>query len=123
MMQQVSITIDISDLKNALDFYVQALSCVLKNQHSDDWAVISVGGVDINLLEKQAGTVAAAEHKRSYERHWTPVHLDFSVEDVSVAMELVNQYGGVVEGHEISEDSDFAHCADPFGNGFCLVGA
>lgn len=122
MPQQVSITIDVSDLTNALEFYMQALSCELKNKHSDDWAVISIGGVHINLLERKTGTVAAAEHKRSYERHWTPVHLDFSVESVSATIDLVKQYGGSIDGHVPSEGSKLAHCADPFGNGFCLVG-
>ncbi len=122
MSHQISITIDVADLANATDFYVNALSCQFKKKNTDDWAVISVSGMDINLLERQAGTVAAAEQKRSYSRHWTPVHLDFGVESVPLAMELVKKHGGSVEGNVDPKTANFAQCADPFGNGFCLVG-
>ncbi|WP_019617245.1 VOC family protein [Psychromonas ossibalaenae] len=121
MSQKISITIDVADLTKAIDFYVQALSCDLKDKHSEDWAVLSIGGLNINLLEKNEGTTAAAEHKRSYKRHWTPVHLDFNVDNLEASMELVKKYGGEVEGHVSAEDSAFAHCSDPFGNGFCIV--
>ncbi|NOI67360.1 VOC family protein [Vibrio sp. 99-8-1] len=121
MSQQISITIDVEDLTKAIEFYVQALSCELKSKNSQDWAVLSLAGIDINLLEKKEGTIAAAAHKRSYERHWTPVHLDLNVENLDNSMALVKQYGGKVEEHISSENSAFAHCADPFGNGFCMV--
>ena len=123
MSQTISITIDVAELTKALNFYVQALSCQLKNKQSEDWAVISIGGLDINLIEKKEGTIAAAKHKRSYKRHWTPVHLDFNVDSVEASMALVKNNGGTVEGHVVSEDSAFAHCSDPFGNGFCIVGS
>lgn len=121
MSQQISMTIDVADLTGAMDFYVEALSCDMKKKYSDGWAVVAADGVNINLVEQPAGSVAAADHKRSYQRHWTPVHLDFGVADVPAAMELVKKHGGTVEGHVTSDGSDFAHCADPFGNGFCLV--
>jgi len=31
----------------------------------------------------------AGEHRRTYERHWTPVHLDFHVENFSEAVDRV----------------------------------
>ncbi len=121
MPQPVSVSIDVADLTRATEFYVHALSCEIKKKYSDNWAVLVIGGLDIHLLEKRAGTIAAAEQKRHYERHWTPVHLDFGVEDVKIAIELVKQHGGSSEGYEIGEAADIAHCADPFGNGFCLI--
>lgn len=123
MSHSISITIDVADLASAIDFYTKALSCELKTKHSDDWAELTSGGTSINVLEKPAGSIAAAAHKRNYDRHWTPVHIDFSVEDVADTADRVKQHNGVVEGHVVSEDTDFAHCSDPFGNGFCLVKA
>ena len=119
MLPQVSITVDVADLSAATVFYTQALGCELKKKNSDDWTVLSVGTLDINLLEKAAGTVAAADQKRSYERHWTPIHFDFGVNDVAATAALVQTHGGSIEGEA---SADFAACVDPFGNGFCLVG-
>ena len=121
MPQPVSVSIDVADLTRATEFYVQALSCKIKTRYSDIWAVVTIGGLDIHLQEKHAGTIAAAEQKRHYERHWTPVHLDFGVENVEIAMGLVKQHGGSTEGYESGEAADIGHCADPFGNGFCLI--
>lgn len=120
MLPQISITVDVPDLSVATAFYTHALGCDFKVKNSDDWAVLSVGALDINLLVKASETVAAADQKRSYERHWTPVHFDFGVKDVQATAALVQEHGGSVEG-EITEG--FAPCVDPFGNGFCLVGA
>lgn len=121
MPQLVSVSIDVNDLKRATEFYTSALSCEMKTIYSDVWAVVAIGGLDIHLLEKDERTIAAAGQKRGYDRHWTPVHLDFSVEKVEVVMQMVQQQGGTVEGHEIGENAEIAHCADPFGNGFCLI--
>ena len=108
-----------ADLKAATDFYMQALSGEMKTKRSDEWAVISIGGLNINLLERASGTVAAADQKRGYERHWTPIHFDFGVDDVVATAALVQKHGGSIEG---DVTPNFAPCVDPFGNGFCLVG-
>lgn len=121
MPHSVSVSIDVSDLTRATAFYVEALSCELKTRYSDTWAVLTIRGLDIHLLEKRAETIAAADEKRHYERHWTPVHLDFSVDNVEFAMKTVKQAGGSVDQYIAGESADIAHCADPFGNGFCLI--
>lgn len=120
MSPKISITVDVADLLVATKFYTEALGCELKNKNSGDWNVIRVGELDINLLEKAAGTTAAANQKRSYARHWTPVHFDVGVDDVSATAALVRMHGGTIEGDVTPM---FAPCADPFGNGFCLVGS
>lgn len=121
MTQKLSITIDVANLTQAIDFYVQALSCKLKDNTTADWAVLSIDGLDINLLERSEGTIAAAEHKRSYQRHWTPVHLDWTVDNIETSIQLIEKHGGLVEKHVASEETAFAHCSDPFGNGFCII--
>ena len=59
---------------------------------------------------------------RRYERHWTPVHLDFIVADLAAAVSRAEAAGALREG-AIREYSwgDVALFSDPFGNGFCFI--
>src|SRR3546814_20497259 len=59
---------------------------------------------------------------RHYNRHWTPVHPDFSVADLGDAIARARAAGAVQEGETL--DLPYgrqAMFADPFGNGFCLI--
>ena len=80
--------------------------------------------VPIYLLQKQAGTPIspAGEGRRSYDRHWSPVHFDFVVEHLDQARECAIAAGAVKEGE--TSDAPYgrlAMFADPFGHGFCLI--
>jgi len=105
----------------ALEFYTQALGCDFKKKYSAVWQVVTIEGLDIHLQQKAAGTAAAGEDRRDYRRHWTPVHLDFIVEDIRPTGAAIEEYGGCIENQSYSEQADIAHCADPFGNGFCVI--
>src|ERR1044071_5808394 len=97
-MARVSICIDVSDLPLATRFYCAAIGCLLeKTQESHN--TLSSDGVTLQLLLKAAGTNAnsAPGCIRTYERHWTPVHLDFEVSDIDEAMARVERQRGVVE--------------------------
>jgi predicted enzyme related to lactoylglutathione lyase len=109
-------------LKAATTFYCDALGCSLDDEQASHNA-LSVGGATLHLLLKAAGTDAtrAGSSIRTYERHWTPVHLDFDVEDIDAAVARVQRSGGTFEGLERDESGAAAFCADPFGNGFCLL--
>lgn len=121
MGNRVSISIDVADMEQALSFYTKALSCAFKKKYTDGWQVIVLGGVDIHLQQKDAGTPATGEHRRDYARHWTPVHLDFTVADIRPVCTAIEKCGGSVEKQSFSEQADIANCADPFGNGFCVI--
>ncbi len=121
MNNRASVSIDVSDMGQALDFYTQALECDFKKKYSDEWQVVAIAGLDIHLQQKAAGTVAAGEHRRDYKRHRTPVHLDFTVEDIRPTCVAIEEHGGCVENQSFSQQADIAHCADPFGNGFCVI--
>ena len=121
MIKSVSVSIDVNNVQLAIDFYTKALSCVFKTKYSESWAVVSIGVLDIHLQEKKAGTRGAGEEKRHYNRHWTPLHLDFGTDDISAVCDVVNENGGSVESKSFGETADIAHCADPFGNGFCVI--
>ena len=78
----------------------------------------------IYLLMKPAGDSASsvARLQRGYDRHWTPVHLDFMVADVSAAVERAVTFGAKQEGNIQSFAwGRLAVLSDPFGHGFCLL--
>jgi predicted enzyme related to lactoylglutathione lyase len=73
---------------------------------------------------KPAGDSASsvARLPRGYDRHWTPVHLDFVVADVSAAVERAVTFGAKQEGNIRSFVwGRLAVLSDPFGHGFCLL--
>lgn len=121
-MIRVSISIDVPDLQAAEKFYTDALNC-RKLRDQGKMVVLSTDNADIYLLEKEAGSepLASADTVRDYGRHWTPVHLDFLCENVDELVAKVVACGGTHEGGESGEWGAIAHCADPFGNGFCLI--
>jgi len=86
-------------------------------------AILSVENTDIYLQEKASGTtpLASSDIVRDYKRHWTPVHLDFICDNVDAVVAKVLAYGGLHEGGEKGEWGSIAYCADPFGNGFCVI--
>ena len=76
---KISVSIDVSNLKKAENFYVEALGCKKVRDQGRDMIVLSVENTDIYLQEKEAGTkpLESSDVVRSYDRHWTPIHLDF----------------------------------------------
>ena len=121
MSNKVSVSIDVLDMRQAVDFYTKALGCRFNAKYNDEWQVVGAGDLDIHLQQKESGTIAAGEDRRDYRRHWTPVHLDFTVKDIRPICAAVETHGGCVEDQSFSERADIAHCADPFGNGFCVI--
>lgn len=122
-MVAASVSIDVPDVSKAAGFYTGALGCRIVREPSPGWVVLAAGSLEIHLLARDAGTPATAGGgtSRSYERHWTPVHLDFIHEDVPGTVGRVVEHGGIHEGGAKGEWGEIAHCADPFGNGFCVI--
>lgn len=76
------------------------------------------------LLEKPRGSepFPGVSAPREYVRHWTPVHLDFVVDDVASAVGRAPAAGATCEGDVATFAwGRIATLADPFGHGFCLV--
>ena len=121
MLAKATVSIDVSDMKQAIEFYTQALGCEFKKKYTDEWQVVTAGSLDLHIQQKEEGSIAAADHRRDYSRHWTPVHLDFIVDDIKPACDAVEKFGGTVEKQSFSEVADLANCADPFGNGFDFI--
>lgn len=75
--------------------------------------------IDVDDLEKAIRFYTEARH---YQRHWTPVHLDFAVDDLEPAVRRAQVAGARVED-AITEHAwgCMALLSDPFGHGFCLL--
>jgi predicted enzyme related to lactoylglutathione lyase len=119
------VCIDVEDIEKAIMFYVGALGLEVGRRFDDRWVELLGARAPIDLLERPDGSPTNPQPSapaRSYERHWTPVHLDFVVEDMDVAVERVRRAGGALEG-DVEEYSygRLARMADPFGNGLCLL--
>lgn len=89
-MPGLLVNIDAPDLANAVRFYTTALGLEVARHLGPDIAELRGAPSPIYLTQR---TEAAP---RTYERHWTPVHLAF------------------VWGR-------YRVLADPFGHGFCLL--
>ena len=122
-MIKISISIDVSNLKKAETFYVEALGCKKVRDQGSNMVVLSVENSDIYLQEKEPGTkpLLSSSVVRNYERHWTPVHLDFICDNVDQLVSKILDFGGAHEGGDSGDWGSIAYCVDPFGNGFCVI--
>jgi predicted enzyme related to lactoylglutathione lyase len=114
----------VDDLPRATDFYTRALPLTVGRRFGQFAVELTGGSSRIYLLEKPAGThpLPGIDHRRSYERHWTPVHLDFVVPDIAAAVAQAREAGARMEGEVRKEIwGSIATLADPFGHGFCLL--
>ncbi|HUH58844.1 MAG TPA: VOC family protein [Candidimonas sp.] len=118
------INIDVPELGPAIDFYCAALPFTLNRTIDGDVAELSGGSTTMYLLRQGAGTrpVKSLAEVRRYARHWTPVHVDFVVDDVEQAAQRARNAGAVRESECVQwRGSKCISFADPFGHGFCLI--
>lgn len=121
---QVMVNIDVPDLVPAIAFYTAALGLTLSRVIEDDVAELSGASSVIYLLQKPAGSHAAngLARARDYARHWTPVHMDFVVDDVETAAQRAIDAGAIRESECVEwNGSRCITFSDPFGHGFCLI--
>jgi len=120
----ILINIDVDDLARAETFYTTAFELRVARRFGSHSVELLGGSSPMYLLVKPAGTPAtvAGDTLRTYARHWTPVHADFVVTDMDLAVTRALAAGAVQE-REVTTHSwgKLALMADPFGNGFCLV--
>lgn len=119
----VLINTDVPDLSRAITFYQEALGLKLLRILDGDVAELGGGGASIFLLLKNTDSTATIAHsQRHYSRHWTPVHLDFVVEDIMSAAKIAESAGAARESDCVEwRGSKCITFSDPFGHGFCLI--
>ena len=122
-MIELLVNIDVEDIEKAVAFYCAAFDLSIGRRF--DGSVELLGSsVPIYLLSEMDGSPAslAATQRRNYQRHWTPVHLDFVVSDLSAAVKRAVGAGARAEGEIRSHEwGRIVTLSDPFGNGFCLI--
>jgi predicted enzyme related to lactoylglutathione lyase len=120
----LSVSVDVPNLEEGIAFYSQAFGFTKVATPVPGVVVLKAGEATLCLLEKAAGTAPspATAERRRYDRHWTPVHLDFHVSDMKAALALALKAGAKQEQvFEHPEHGSAAFCSDPFGHGFCLL--
>ncbi|QYY33425.1 VOC family protein [Cupriavidus pinatubonensis] len=122
---QLLINVDVDDLPRGIGFYQEGLGLRLSRKLFDDTVAEMTGGATpIYLLVKPAGTrpTSRADTRRDYRRHWTPVHLDFVVDNLEAAIERALEAGAEIE--DWPQEFDWgrqATLSDPFGHGLCFI--
>lgn len=123
-MPGLLLNIDVPDIEAGERFYCDALGLRVGRRFGDDFVELLGAGAPLYLLLKKAGTPIgpAGGDTRRYERHWSPIHPDFVVEDMDAAIARAVAAGAVQEGETCDAPyGKLAMFADPFGHGFCLI--
>ena len=118
------ICIDVDDMPRANAFYTDGLGLQIGRRLHDDWVEILGAGSPIDLLLNAAGNqpVKGNPAVRSYRRHWTPVHLDFVVDDIDAAVVRLLAHDATLESRVADRPyGRIAGLADPFGHGLDLL--
>lgn len=117
---RLEICIDVDDVDRAVEFYGRGLGLVVV-EHHPDWGQLELDEQKFWIMKVAAGSEGPIT--RDYDRHWTPVHLDFLVDDIDQAVARAVAAGGRLDG-EITRNpqrADLANLSDPAGNGVDLV--
>ena len=88
IVMELRICIDVDNIARAIAFYTQGLELRVGRRFDSGFAELPGAGSPIDLLLNAARTHpnAGYQETRHYQRHWTPVHLDFVVDDVNAAV-------------------------------------
>jgi predicted enzyme related to lactoylglutathione lyase len=121
----IRICIDVDDLERGIAFYTQGFGLRLGRRLRTDWAELLGSSSPIDLLANAPGTAPigkAHPQRRDYARHWTPVHLDFVVQDIEDAVSRLVALGAKLEAPIADRPwGRMASMADPFGHGIDLL--
>jgi predicted enzyme related to lactoylglutathione lyase len=123
-MPETHVYVEIDDLERGIEFYVNGLGLTLKRRLTERWVELAGAQVPIHLLARPEPEFESGGHvlHKDFSRHWTPVHLDFVMEDLEAAVERAVRAGATLE-RRVDHPGlwQMAALADPFGNGFDLI--
>lgn len=120
----LQVNLDVDDLDKAVRFYSSALGLKVGRRLGAFGVEMLGSSVPIYLLVKSSGTLASetTSQVRDYQRHWTPIHLDFVVDEIDPAVQRAIEVGAHLEQPITAHKwGKLALMADPFGHGFCFV--
>ena len=123
-MVLLHVYVEVTEATLGIDFYCHGLGLTLKRRLSPTWIELAGANCPLYLLANRPAIadLGSTEVCRSYERHWTPVHLDFVVSDIDATVSRLIALGGALDREvKTREYGRIANMADPFGNGFDLI--
>ncbi len=123
-MPGLIVNVDVNDLEKGIRFYTAGLGLRIGRRFAGAGVELIGAEAPIYLLLAAPGSAPfpGAAQARHYGRHWTPVHLDFAVDDIEAAVAAAVAAGAAVEKAVAQHPyGKLAVLADPFGNGFCLI--
>jgi catechol 2,3-dioxygenase-like lactoylglutathione lyase family enzyme len=123
-MLDVHIYIEVRDLEAGVAFYTSGLGLRELRRFTPRWVELSGARVPIHLLARPEPSFRAggARLGRSFERHWTPVHVDLIVDDLQPAVARALAAGATLDRDIVDHHYwQMANLADPFGNGIDLI--
>jgi len=117
------VNLDVPDITTAEAFYTQAFGLRSSRRLGPGALELLGGPTPLYLLQNDAGSAATDDGDvRDYERHWTPVHLDWVVADIDAALARAVAAGAALECPVRERRwGKIAVLSDPFGHGFCLI--
>jgi predicted enzyme related to lactoylglutathione lyase len=115
--------VEVEDTEAGVAFYTTALGLTVCRRLTPRWVELSGASIPIFILGNRPESFDAGgvEIVREFTRHWTPVHLDFIVDELDAWVRRAREAGAVVEREENYHAFRMANCSDPFGNGFDLI--
>src|SRR5947207_12067298 len=80
-MVEVHAYIEVTDAASGIAFYCDGLGLTVKRRLSPSWIELDGANLPLFLLAERPSMADLGTRMaiRTYERHWTPVHLDFIV--------------------------------------------
>jgi predicted enzyme related to lactoylglutathione lyase len=95
----VLVNLDVDDLEKAIRFYSTAFGLKVGRRFGAFGVEMLGSSAPIYLLVKSTGAQAShtTSQPRSYERHWTPAHLDFAVEEIEATVQKAISAGAQLE--------------------------
>ena len=117
------VNLDVPDIDAAEVFYTRAFGLRRGRRLGAEALELLGGPTPLYLLQNAAGSAATEEGDvRDYERHWTPLHLDWVVDDIdSAVLRAVDCGATLTQAIGVRPWGRLALLADPFGHGFCLI--
>lgn len=112
-----TVVLGVSDFQRALDFWMNAIHYVPREEPEEDWAVL--------VPPEGTGTHLALGLSETLPQEYPRVHLDLYARDAdeqaSEVERLLSLGAERVEWDRYPDDADFVVLADPEGNRFCVV--